>query len=119
MFEAFALFFTLMFFLVGAHFFADYCVQGDAVATGKNKFLDPLKFGVPWYYWMAGHAFTQGLFVAIITQNSLIGMGETVVHFFIDWLKCKKVIGIHMDQFLHICSKVVWTLIFMSYINEV
>jgi hypothetical protein len=107
--------FTVFFLLIGAHALADYCIQGDAVAIGKNKYIDPARFGVNWYYWMFGHAFTQGLLVALVTQNAFIGLAEAVFHFLVDWLKCKKYIGIHSDQFLHFASKFVWVLFYFIY----
>ena len=45
----------LLLMLIGSHFICDYVLQTDAIATGKNRLLDPAKFGVNWYYWMTSH----------------------------------------------------------------
>lgn len=93
--------------LITGHFVADYPLQGDAVATGKNKNLEYAKFGVPWYYWMAGHAATHSMVVALVTQNFFAGLFEFVAHFIIDWLKCSRMINLHVDQLLHIICKLI------------
>lgn len=111
----FNLAFTVFFLLVAAHNLADFCIQGDAAAIGKNKDIDSAKFGVGWYYWMSGHCFTQGLLVALVTQNAFIGLAETIFHFVIDYLTCKKLISIHSDQFLHYVSKIVWVMFYFIY----
>lgn len=97
--------------LVLAHLVADYTLQGDNVATGKNRNLDPAKFGVPWYYWMAGHAATQALLVGFICNSMLFGMIEFVLHFVIDTGKCEKKYGIHVDQALHIICKIAYVVL--------
>ena len=61
----------LLLMLIGSHFICDYVLQTDAIATGKNRLLDPAKFGVNWYYWMTSHAVTHGFGVGIITGPEL------------------------------------------------
>ena len=48
----------LLLMLIGSHFICDYVLQTDAIATGKNRLIDPAKFGVNWYYWMTSPPFT-------------------------------------------------------------
>jgi hypothetical protein len=108
-----SIFTTVLFLLIAGHFAADYPFQSEAVALGKNKFIDPARFGVPWTYWMAGHAFTHGILVAIFTQNVYMGLGEVVSHFITDHMKCAGKIGIHVDQAIHITFKVIWAIIYV------
>ena len=106
---------TVFFLLVASHFFVDFALQGNSVAaTAKNKFIEPVTFGIPWQYWMLGHVFAHGLFVAVFTQNPFIGLAEVIFHSIVDYMKCAKWIGIHTDQFLHITSKVVWVILYFQ-----
>lgn len=98
--------FQLFFTLIAGHLVADYPLQGDAVATGKNRNLDPAKFGVPWYYWLGSHAATHALMVGLLTQNFYAGFFEFFAHFVIDFGKCEKKFGIHIDQLLHVICKI-------------
>lgn len=98
--------------LVAGHFVADFPLQSDAIATGKNRNLDPAKFGVPWFYWLISHAATHALMTGFILQNVYAGMIEFVCHFIIDFGKCEKIFGIHIDQILHIICKLVLVIIF-------
>ena len=100
----------VLFLLIALHFVADYPLQGNEVAIGKNKFKDPKHLGVPWYYWMLGHAFTHGVAVFLVTQVTLFLILETLSHFIIDYTKCKypEYWTIHEDQAAHIVCKVAW-----------
>lgn len=93
--------------LVAGHFVADYPLQGDNIATGKNRTIDPAKFGVPWWYWMAGHAATHALMVGVLTSSVAAGVFEFITHFAIDTSKCEKKINLHTDQLLHVFCKAV------------
>ena len=93
--------------LIGAHFVCDYVLQTDAIATGKNRNIDPCKFGVDWRYWMTAHAVTHGFGVGIVTGSVWLGVAECVAHWIIDAGKCDRYYGLHTDQILHLICKVV------------
>lgn len=99
--------FELFILLVLGHLVADYVFQTDSIALGKNNTLDPAKFGVNWYYWMASHAATHSLIVYVLTMNIWACLFELVSHFAIDYFKCNKKYGLHTDQLLHIVCKLV------------
>ncbi len=101
----------LLIMLIGSHFICDYVLQTDAIATGKNRLIDPCKFGVHWCYWMTSHAVTHGFGVGIITGSVWLGFFEFVSHWFIDAGKCEKQYGLHVDQVLHLACKV-WIVYF-------
>lgn len=104
---------TLYVLMVMVHFAIDYQFQSNEVAQGKNPNKDEGRmFGVPWYYWMTSHASVHGLGVVFITHSMLLGVLETICHFGIDWLKCQKYTGIHIDQCLHVVCKAIWMLCF-------
>lgn len=97
--------------LVGCHFLADYPLQGEFLAKGKNH-NDPIE-GIPFYHPLVAHASIHGLFVGIITGSWSLGILETFWHTYIDWLKCDKLISYHVDQAAHIILKAVYVLILM------
>lgn len=99
--------------LIAGHFICDYVFQTDAIATGKNRLLDPCKFGVNWYYWMTSHAITHGVAVGLITNSVLIGVIETILHWIIDTGKCEKHYGLHVDQALHVLCKILYVMLFI------
>lgn len=100
---------NLLFWLVAAHFVLDYPLQGDTTAREKNpNSTTELQKHVPWYYWMAAHAFSHGAAVAFITGHTLLGCLETILHFAIDYGKCRNMFGIHQDQILHLACKGLW-----------
>ena len=97
----------LFIMLIGSHFICDYVFQTDAIATGKNRLIDPAKFGVDWRYWMTSHAVTHGFGGGIITNSVWLGFTEFALHWLIDAGKCEKWYGLHTDQLLHLLCKVV------------
>ena len=97
--------------LIAGHFIADYVLQTDAIATGKNRNLDKAKFGVNWWYWMTAHAVTHGIFVYFITGSIIFGIAETTAHWIIDFGKCEKRYNLHVDQALHLICKVLWVIL--------
>jgi len=102
----------MLFYLICSHFLCDYPLQSDFIAIGKS----PLKGshnGVPWYWIMLSHAFTHGAGVGIVTGDVLLGILETIAHFFIDVAKCMGITTINQDQFLHIGCKLVWWIIIL------
>jgi len=92
--------------LIGAHFLADYPLQGDFLARGKNR-TAPIP-GIPFWHPLAAHSAIHGLFVGLITGSLILAIAETAVHAVTDDAKCKGLIGYNTDQAIHIGCKVVW-----------
>lgn len=107
-------FIALLLLLIAGHLIADYPLQGDAIAVGKNRTIDPARFGVPWYYWMVSHAATHGMAVGLATGSVWLGLMETIAHFAIDAGKCEKLYGLHADQILHLACKIAIALIALA-----
>ena len=97
---------TLLFALLVGHALADYPLQGDFLARGKNH-KAPLP-GVPFYHCLVAHALIHGGMVALLTRNVWLGVAETIVHMAIDYGKCDGRYGLDVDQSLHILCKTVW-----------
>lgn len=107
---------TVFLLLVCGHFLADYPLQGDFLATAKNRFK-PIP-GVPWYQAMGAHAGIHAGMVGVITGSIALAICEFLVHARIDDSKCRGDISYNMDQFLHIFCKLVWTLILFGWIYK-
>ena len=105
---------TIFLLLIASHFVCDYVLQTDPIARGKNRNTESCLFGVNWWYWMTSHSVTHGLGVGVITGSITLGLLETVAHWLIDFGKCEKWYGLHVDQLLHGVCKVLWVIILFS-----
>lgn len=99
-------FFEVFAMMAAGHALADYPLQGDFLAKGKNR-TNPIH-GIPWQHPLAAHSVIHGGFVGVITGSLWLGVAETVAHWFIDDAKCRGRIGYHTDQALHIGCKLIW-----------
>ncbi len=104
-----------LFLLFCGHALCDFALQSEWVATNKNRHArDKLnaeqkkQFEVIWPWLMGAHSLHHGLAVFLFTQNLTLGLLETASHFVIDFLKCEKVFGFHLDQILHLLCKIIW-----------
>jgi hypothetical protein len=110
--------FDLLFLLVVSHALGDFALQSDRMARGKNRHAersDPDGVLPEWYYWMTAHAIIHGGGVALVTNSPALGIAEVFLHWLIDFGKCDKRYGFHTDQLLHICCKVAWAWLAISY----
>lgn len=96
--------------LIFGHMLADYPLQGDFLARGKNR-IAPIP-GVHFAHPLAAHSIVHGGFVGIITGTLWMGLAEMVIHAIADDAKCRGKIGYHTDQVIHIGCKVVWATCF-------
>lgn len=105
----------LFFRLLIGHALADFALQSDAMAKGKNRHrkTEPppgATYQPCWMYWLSAHALIHGGAVWAITGNVWIGLCETILHWVIDFGKCDNLYGIHEDQALHLLCKLTWSL---------
>ena len=103
---------SMLLLMIFAHFLADYPLQGDFLARGKNR-VAPIS-GVPFWHPLTAHAIIHGGFVGIITGSAVLAVAETVIHWITDDAKCRGWIGYNTDQMIHIACKFVWVVIFMA-----
>lgn len=101
--------FDMFLLLLVGHFLADYPLQGDFLAKGKNR-TAPIP-GVPFWQPMTAHAAIHGGLVGVITGSTTLGIAEFLLHWLIDDWKCRGEIDYNTDQFLHICCKLCWVLL--------
>lgn len=100
--------FQMAFALVGWHALADYPLQGDFMARGKNH-TTPIP-GVPWETILASHAVIHGVGVALITGSVVLGIAESLSHAVIDYAKCAGRLSFRQDQVYHLVCKAGWLL---------
>lgn len=93
--------------LLGAHWVCDYPLQGDFLATAKQK--GPLRF-----YHLWAHAGIHGTAVALVTGNVWLGLAEWLAHTIIDEAKVKGRTTFAQDQMAHIVCKIAWLTIAVS-----
>ena len=111
---------TLLFLLVLGHFVADYPLQSDFIAKGKNRFrpVDPASIPpgqtpmMVWPWVLTSHAGTHAAAVYLVLGNPLLALAELIAHWLIDYGKCANRYGIHFDQCAHLACKVVWVLLY-------
>lgn len=115
------IFITLLFL----HALADFALQSDVMAKGKNRHndakqlfhwvhvldRDPKDFKKCWFYWLSAHALIQGGLIFLIFGNIWIALIEIFTHFLIDFTKCENKLTPHQDQLLHFFFKIVYTII--------
>lgn len=99
----------MLFFLIVGHFLADYPLQGDFLATAKNRNTELGK--IFWRHALTAHAMIHAGFVAIITGSIFLGLAEALIHGYTDFLKCEGRISLNQDQAVHIGCKVLWVIV--------
>jgi Protein of unknown function (DUF3307) len=110
--SGFGLAITLFFAFVIGHAVADFPLQSEFMARGKNRHLPPLcpDTAVPglWIYCLTAHTLTHGGFVWLISGCPILGAIEVGVHWVTDFLKMERKINFHVDQALHVLCKAVY-----------
>lgn len=109
---------NLGWWLLIGHAVADFALQTDSMAKGKNRnrpvdmsVVPPgQKYQPTWGYWLTAHALIHGAAVCFATGYTIIGMAEALCHWLIDFGKCENKYGIHVDQALHVLCKILWIL---------
>lgn len=104
--------YEVLFMLLAGHALADYPLQGDFLANGKNRNTELGK--IFWPYALPSHALIHGGTVFLITHSLPCAIAETIIHGVTDWLKCEKKISLFQDQLIHVLCKVLWAFMVQS-----
>ncbi len=110
--------FRLFFALLIGHMVADYSLQTEFLALGKNhRRPRPLPGALGetpgvWVHCLTAHSLIHAGAVWILTGSMILALIETVLHWIIDFVKSAGFGNLHVDQFLHILCKVgyVWAI---------
>lgn len=113
---------SLFFLLVLGHFVADYPLQSDFIAKGKNRFRPVDLASVPpgqkpmtiWPWVLTAHAGTHAAAVFLILGSPVLAFAELISHWLIDYGKCANRYGIHADQVAHLLCKAMWVALFIG-----
>lgn len=108
-----------LFLLIAGHALADFPLQGDFIAKGKNRHTPTTappgqKWQPVWPLVLSAHGLIHGGVVALVTGIWWLGALEAVAHAVIDFGKCEAKYGIYTDQGLHMLCKLVWFAIFLA-----
>lgn len=110
-------FIEILFVLLFLHFLADFSLQSEAMAKGKNRhfrseyILKGEKNKITWFYWLTAHTFIQGGLIFIFFPIIWIALIEVVFHFLLDFLKCDNVTNPHIDQGLHVLLRIIYAMV--------
>lgn len=126
--------------LVFSHFLGDFVFQNQTMADRKSRKYDledrlykkqqhdvsenirrvlkvpdpfvptPFVYPMTWFYWMLTHGIVHGVLVYFVVGNLWLGLVEVGLHIVIDMLKTEGYTDIHRDQFLHLCTKIIYML---------
>lgn len=102
----------LGFALLIGHAIADYPLQGEFLALGKNHKLTPetryfrseTLRGL-WLHCLTAHSLIHAGVVWAISGAFFLGIAEFFLHWILDFLKSAGVTKFHLDQFLHVLCK--------------
>jgi hypothetical protein len=97
-------------FLIG-HALADFPLQGDFLAIGKERYGNLEKLtGMAWprgmwAYCLTMHSLIHAGAVWLITGSVVLGACEFVLHWLIDFAKSSNLTNFYADQGLHLVCK--------------
>lgn len=114
---------ALLFALVVGHAIADYPLQGEFLALGKNHRLTPEQkpngvMGVRgiWFHCLTAHAFIHAGVVWAITGVFALALAELALHWIIDFAKSEGWTNFHVDQLLHLLCKLAYVALLQGWI---
>ena len=101
----------LLFELLVGHAVADFALQSDVMAKGKNrhnKVTPPpgQEYKACWPMWLLAHGLIHGGVVYYITGSVALGVFETITHSAIDFCKCEGLTEPYSDQIIHLTTKI-------------
>jgi hypothetical protein len=116
------IFIIILWKLLAAHAVTD-CLLQDAkfssVSINKRRShgKSETSYEPDWMYWLWSHGCLNGVGVWIVTGSPMLGLAESVCHSIIDHGKCEGFYGLHIDQAMHFFCKIVWAVIFISWVS--
>jgi hypothetical protein len=109
---------VLGFALLIGHAAADYPLQGEFLALGKNhrnvpewRHVKPESMRGLWFHCLTAHSLIHAGVVWAISGVFALGVIEFVLHWILDFLKSAGLTNLHFDQLLHVLCKVAYVAI--------
>lgn len=104
--------------LLLGHALADFPLQGEFLAVGKDRHADlsSLTGGQVWpknvwLYCLTIHSLVHAAAVWVITGSVVLSFIEFILHWVIDLAKNERFTGFYVDQALHIFCKVIYAIL--------
>lgn len=85
-----------------AHSITDVTIQWKRMEEMKSKCV----------YWMMNHAIINAIGVYVVTSSLSAMIAELVLHPVIDYGKINGLYNVHVDQFLHLLTKIGYVCVF-------
>lgn len=108
---------SLCFAFVIGHALGDFPLQSEFLAKGKDRHsaINKAPDCPPglWMFCLGAHALTHAGIVWFISGCAWLGFAEFLLHSFIDFMKCERKIGFHLDQSLHLACKAVYAVLIL------
>ena len=106
----------LFFAMVIGHAVADFPLQGEFLALGKNRryllrLKDPNRPPEIAPYCMAAHCLIHAGAVWIVTGSVVLAFVELVIHWILDHSKCNGMTNFGIDQWAHVACKLVYAIV--------
>ena len=112
---------VLFWALLLGHALADFPLQGEFLAVGKDRHADlsAVTGGNTWpkgmwLYCLTIHSLIQAAFVWVITGSVTLSLIEFVLHWFIDLAKSEGCTNFYIDQGLHVVCKAIYASLFFA-----
>jgi hypothetical protein len=105
----------MFFALLIGHAVADFPLQGEYLAIGKNRryltrLKDPSRPPEMWIYCMGAHCLIHAGAVWIITGSSILALIEMTIHWMLDQAKCDGKTTFGLDQGAHVACKAAYVI---------
>ncbi len=115
---------VLFWALVLGHAIADFPLQGEFLAVGKDRHADLSaatggKDWPPsiWLYCLTIHSLIHAATVWVITGSVVLSVIEFILHWIIDLAKNESFTNFYVDQGLHIACKLVYAALILFHIT--
>lgn len=105
----------LFFLLCCGHALADYPLQADFLAKGKNRHTPVIPGQLFWPHCLTAHALIHAGTVWVITGSMACALIEAAAHWWIDFAKCEGWTNIHVDQLLHYACKLCYAVVLVNW----
>ena len=104
---------VVLFALLIAHALCDHPLQGEYLALHKSRHYSSKDPGSPsvWGHCLTMHALIQAGGVWVVTGSPVFALVEFVLHWIIDLLKAERITNIHVDQLLHLLTKIAYVIV--------
>jgi hypothetical protein len=106
----------ILFLLLAGHALGDFSLQTEWVAMHKDRHSrlrmsaeERANALVIWPHLLTAHSLIHGGIVFMITGKLSLALAETAVHWITDYAKCERWFNFHVDQGIHVLTKLIWT----------